>query len=491
MRVLVACLLHEANTFAAGLTDLEAFRRYGIYEGEEVLTSPRADSHEIGGVRQVARETGVELIPVIDAYVGAAPPASDAAYRFLRERILAAARVHAGEYQGVMLNLHGAMASESVDDAEGELVAAVRDVVGPGVPIATTYDMHCHFTARKATAADIVVGYHTAPHVDFVDTGARAMRLLVRAMRGEIRPVVSFRKLPMISPAENHVTARPPAQAVMRRIAAIEQTRGVLAATYFAAQPWLDVPELGWATVVVTDGDRGLAQTQADALARFCWNKRDEYLVEKPSVRAAIAQALATEGQPFVLADTSDSVAGGGHGDGNVLLRELLDMGYAGTALLSLTDPEAVAACFAAGVGAEVSLPLGGKQNPRFFHPVTATGYVKTLTDGKYLAELPAGAAAIGRTAVLAIGGIRVLLSEYPASTVDAEAYRMAGLEPRRHKLVQVKSSIHFRAIYGPYAAGILALDAPGPTDSELTRLPFARIPRPMWPFDRDIAEPW
>ncbi|MHB1414222.1 MAG: M81 family metallopeptidase [Chloroflexota bacterium] len=490
-RVLVAGLLHEANTFAAGLTDLEAFRRHGLYGGGEVLTSPRAEGHEIGGVRAVAEAEGIELIPVVDAYVGAAPPASDAAYEFFRGRILGAARAHAGDIQGVMLNLHGAMASESVDDAEGELVAAVRAAVGHRVPIATTYDMHCHFTQRKASAADIVVGYHTAPHVDFVDTGARAMRILARAMRGEVKPVVAYRKLPMISPAERHVTAHPPASEVMRHIAQIEQTPGVLAATYFAAQPWLDVPELGWATVVVTDGDRDLAQAKADDLARFCWERREQYLVHKPSIREAIETALAAEGRPFVLADTSDSIAGGGYGDGNCLLGELLAMGYADTALLTVTDPAAVAACFAAGVGAELTLPLGGGRNPRFFRPIQATGRVKTLTDGRYRAELPAGMADIGRTAVLEVGDIHVLLSEHPASSVDAEAYRMAGLEPRRYKIVQVKSSIHFHAIYGSFAAGILALDAPGPTDSELTRLAYTRIPRPMWPFDRDITEPW
>ena len=490
-RVLLAGLKHEANTFVPGLADLEAFRRHYLVEGKEILGSARGSGQEIDGFIQVAAQAGVELLPTVAGHAGAAPPVADSAYEYIRDKVLAGARAQRGKLDGVMLSLHGAMTTESLEDPEGSLVAAVREIVGPAVPIAVSFDMHCHFTDQKARAADAIVGYHTHPHVDFEDTGVRAMRILVKAMRGEARPIVAYRKLRMIASAEKHNTGRPPMKDLMDRIAAMEKEPGILAATIFPTQPWMDVTELGWSTVVVADGDPALAQARADELARMAWERRERFLVQKTPIREAVEKALESGGHPFVLADSSDSVTGGAYGDGNCLLRMLLEMGYRDSALLTLTDPEAVAACFAAGVGSEVTIALGGKLTPQFYQPVTASGRVKTLSDGKYVRELPPEPIGIGRTAVLQIGRISVVLSERPAPTIDQEAYHSVGLEPCKAKIVQVKSPGGFRAVYGPFAAGIFELAAPGPTDSELTRLPFHKIRRPLWPFDRELTTPW
>jgi microcystin degradation protein MlrC len=339
--------------------------------------------------------------------------------------------------------------------------------------------------------ADGIVGYHTHPHVDFLDTGIRAMRLLVRTMQGEVKPVMVQRKLSMITSAEKHNTNHGPMSEVMHRILEIERSPGVLAATIFATQPWMDVSQLGWSTVVVTDGDEILARKLADGIAFLAWERREQFLVKKTPVREAVDYAQNNDGKPFVLADSSDSVTGGAHGDGNILLRELLATDFKDTALMTLTDPEAVAACFDAGVSGQVSIAVGGKLTPRFYSPVLVTGHVKTLTDGKYMGELPSRPANIGRTAVLRVNGIHILLSENPAGTIDAAAYLTAGLDPKDFKIVQVKSPGGFRAIYEPFAAGVFEIDTPGPTDSELTRLPFKNITRPLWPFDPELNKPW
>jgi len=490
-RVLLAGLKHEANTFVSGVADLDTFRRYCLVEGQEIFGPARGSGQEIDGFIQVAAQAGVELVPTIAGSAGAAPPVADAAYEYVRDKVLAGARAQQGRLDGVMLSLHGAMTTESLEDPEGSLMAAVREIVGPAVPIAVSFDMHCHFTDQKAGAADAIVGYHTHPHVDFEDTGARAMRILVKAMRGEARPVVAHRKARMIASAENHNTGRAPMKDLMDRIAAMEREPGILAATIFPTQPWMDVTELGWSTVVVADGDPALAQARADELAAMAWERREGFLVQKTPINEAVEKALGSGGKPFVLADSSDSVTGGAYGDGNILLRALLEMGYRESAYLTLTDPEAVGACFATGVGSEVTLPLGGKLTPQFYQPVTVSGRVKMLSDGRYMCELPPGPIEIGRTAVLEVGRISVVLSERPAPTIDQEAYHSVGLEPRKAKIVQVKSPGGFRAVYGPFAAGIFELAAPGPTDSELTRLPFRRIRRPLWPFDPELTSPW
>ena len=490
-RVLLVGLKHEVNTFVPGVTTLEDFRRRYLLEGPAVFGPARGSGQEIDGIVEVARADGIELVPAVAAYGGASRPVQDAAYFHIRDRALARAREERGRIGGVILALHGAMATESSEDPEGELLAAIREVVGPTLPIVVSFDMHCHLTEQKVRAADAIVGYHTHPHVDFVDTGMRAMRIMAQALRGEARPVVVQRKIRMVTSAEHHNTSRPPMGEIFQRIAALEQEPGILGATLFATQPWMDVAELAWSAVVVADGDRALAQQRADELARMAWERRERFLVRKTPIAEAVRQALDSAGRPFVLADSADSVTGGAYGDGNVLLRALLEGRYADTALLTLTDPEAAAACHAAGVGGEVTVAVGGKLAPAFYRPVTVTGRVRKLADGKYVCELPATPIDVGRAAVLQVGGICLALSERPAPTIDQEIYRHLDLEPREAKIVQVKSPGGFRAIYGRYAAGIFEIDTPGPTDSELTRLPFRKIRRPLWPFDRALTSPW
>ena len=490
-RVLLAGMKHETCSFVPGLATLDTFRSHHLVEGPDVFGPARGTGQEIDGVIQVAREAGVELIPTIDAFGGAAPVVADSAYEYMRDRILAGARQHRGRLDGVMLPLHGAMTTETREDPEGELIVAVREIVGPDVPIVVSFDMHCHLTDLTVRPSDAIVGYHTHPHVDFFDTGLRAMRILVKAMNGEARPVVVQRKMRMMASAERHNTSVGPMSEVMGRILEIEKEPGILAATIFATQPWMDVTELGWSTVVVADGDRALAQAKADEIAMMAWERRDRYLVKKMPIKEAVQAALASEGQPFVLADSADAVSGGSYGDGNFLLRALLEMGYQNTALITCTDPEAVAACHAAGVGAEVAVLVGGKLAPQFFQPVAVTGRVKTLSDGNYLSDLPPQPVHAGRMAVLQASGISIVLSERPVMTIDQAVYHSAGLEPRQAKIVGVKSPGGFRAIYGPFAAGIFELDTPGPTDSELTRLPFQKIWRPLWPWEPELERPW
>jgi microcystin degradation protein MlrC len=470
---------------------LDEFRKRTLLEGPAVFSPARGSGQEIDGVLDVAREAGIELIPAIAAYAGASRPVGDEAFAYLRDRIVGAAREHRSSIDGVILCLHGAMATQSSEDPEGELAAAIREIVGLRVPIVISFDMHCHMTQRKHQAADAIVGYHTHPHVDFADTGARAMRILARSVRGEVRPVTAARKIRMIASAEKHNTGRPPMQEILQRIAEIEVEPGILAATIFPTQPWMDVAELGWSTVVVADGDHALAQRRADELARMAWARRKDFLVEKTPIREAVQAALASGRRPFILADSADAVTGGAYGDGNILLKELLAMGYGGSALLTLTDPEAAAACHAVGVGGMLTLPVGGKLTPAFYQPVTVTGRVERLTDGRYRCELPPSPIDVGHSAVLAVGNVRLAISERPAPTIDQEFYRHLGLDPRESMIVQVKSPGGFRAIYGPFAAGIFEIDTPGPTMSDLTRLPFRKIQRPLWPFDPDLAAPW
>jgi microcystin degradation protein MlrC len=462
-----------------------------MYEGDDLFGPNRVKGGTIDAICDVANKEGIELIPTIYAFGNAGPAVADATYEYLKERLLQGVRTHRRELAGVILPLHGAMSTESLDDPEGDLIKSVREIVGPDVPIVVSLDMHAHMTALSTDYVDGITSLQTHPHVDMYSNGARAMHLLARAIKGDAKPVVAQRKIRMMSSAETHNTTVGPMSQVMQRALAMEKEPGILATAIFATQPWMDVRELGWSTVVVADGDRALAQAKADELAMMCWERRERFLVHKTPIKEAVQKVLASESQPWVLADSSDSVTGGSNGDGNLLLKTLLEMNYADSALMTLTDPEAAIACFTAGVGATVTLPVGGKLTPGFYSPITVTGTVNTLWNGKYTSSLTPMPVDIGRTAVLQVGGIHILLSEYKAATIDAEAYRGGGLEPKNFKIVQVKSPGGFRVIYGPFAAGILELEAVGPCDSELPRLPFKRIWRPLWPWDKNLEKPW
>ena len=483
-RVLLANLAQETCSFVQSKHTLDDFRRYYLYTGQEIIEKLRGGGMEVSAIIKAAEEDGVELVPVLATYGGTGGPVATAAYAYLRDEILAGARRHAAEVDGAILALHGAMLTEDLDDPEGDLLAGLRRILGPAKPIVCSLDLHAHVTDLMVQQATAFVAYQTHPHVDIYDTGSRAMKLLGRTLRREVRPVMAHRKLRMIAPPEQHNTNRPPMAPIMQHVKAVEKERGMLAAAIFPVQPQLDVPNLGWSVIAVADGDPALAKARADEIGEVAWQHRREFLRDRTPVSEALRIARETPGGPIVLADSSDGTAGGAEGDSTVLLQALLQSPVPGPCLLLVTDPEAVAQCVAAGVGAEVSLEVGGKLTPAFFRPVGVTGRVRTLSDGRFQMKLPPIPANRGLTAVLQVGDISIVLSEKPVYTWDEECYRSVGLFPREAKLVQVKSPGGFRPIYEPFARAIIELDTPGPTDSNLARLPYKRVTRPLFPLD-------
>jgi len=491
-RVLIGGFMHEVHTFVDGVITLDDMRRNGyVATGEEILSPAIGSGQEIHGARDVALTNGIELVPSRMAFGGVGARVADEAYAYLRAGILDVAIAERGRLDGVYLSMHGAMATQSEDDPEGDILAALRALLGPHVPIVASFDLHCHMTERMVGAADALIAYRTIPHVDFLETGQRAMQLLVDAIAGRTRPVVRQRKLRMMASSEKHDTNHGPMVDIMAHARMLETRPGILAVTVTPTQPWMDVPELGWSVTVVADGDAGLAQAAADELAWKLWLRRERFLVEKVSVPDAVQQAIAHEGVPVILADGADSPSAGGNGDGDDLLRELLRIGYQGDALLTVVDPVAAATCTAAGEGATVTVTLGGYRTPDTYRPVEVTGRVIALRDGRYLHELPVRPMDIGPTAVLQVAGMRIVVSTRKGFQLDESIYHQAGLDPRTAKLVLIKSAGGFRGVYEAFASLIIEMDTPGLCTHDLTRLPFLRIPRPMWPWDPGLAEPW
>jgi microcystin degradation protein MlrC len=491
MRLLIGGFKHELSSFVDGRTTLADIANQGFVVDGAAMFGPATGSRmEHHAAAAYAAEHGIELVPSLEAWGGAGPRLTDETYDGIAESILAVARREAGRIDGVYLTLHGATATASLDDAEGDFAGRLRRVVGD-IPIAASFDLHGNLTDAMVHDLDAIVAFRTCPHTDYYETGLRTMELLHRAVAGEIRPRTVQRKLRLGASAERHDTTSGPMVEVMALARQAEQAPEILAVSVFATQPWMDVAEYGWSVVVVTNDDLAAGQAVADEIGAQIWEWRDRFLVHKTSVKDALAAAAATIGRPVVLAEGSDSPSAGANGDGNDLLRHLVGGSFTGTALLTVTDPPAAASCAAAGVGAQLDLTLGGRLTPDFFEPLALTATVMKVTDGRFRLVNPDRPIDLGPSALVRHGETSIVVTTRPAWHLDASVYQHMGLEPADFDVVLAKSAGAYRAIYDPISALTMELDVVGPCDSDLTRLPFQRIPRPLWPFDPELAEPW
>ena len=489
-RVALASLDYETNSFCPGIATLDDF---AFAEGPELFEIGQG-LDEIAGARDAALRHGIVLVPTTAAGGVSGPVVEGATYARLRSRFLDGLAAVRDSVEGVYLRLHGAMATDDEEDVEGDLLHATRALFGPDVPIAVSCDLHCHFTQRMSTATPLVVGYHTCPHVDLQETGARAIELLAASLSGRAHPVLRYRKIRMTASSEGHDTSTGPVREVMDRLHEMIDDPDVLDASVFLVQPWLDVAELGWATVVVADRRASLAQDLADELAAMLWDRRDAVLFRKTSLDDALARVRSSppSARPFVLADGADSCSAGAAGDGVVLLDRLLREPIDGGCLLVVTDAAGAIACGQAGIGSRLTLDLGGSITPEHFRPTRITGTVTTLCDGRYRSSYPPGEADVGPTAVLSTDeGVHAIITTRRANQLDYELFLRVGLDPRRHKIVQVKSAGGYRAFFEPLAFECIDIATPGPADSRLPLLPFRRPVRPLHPFDAVVAEPF
>jgi microcystin degradation protein MlrC len=495
MRIVTGGIAQETNTFQWEPTTLADFARPGfggIARGQAILDLAGTGT-VYGGAVAEAKALGVELIPTTYGGVMPGGRVSREAFDTLRDEILTGIRA-ALPVDGVLLVLHGAMALADHDDGEGLLVAAVRDLVGPDVPIVSPLDLHTNLSEAMMTGVDAFVGYKEYPHIDMPETGARALQILVATVRGEVRPAMAHVSLPLIAPNQAMVTTwQSPLKIAIDRAREIEREPGVLAATVLGGFPFADVPFTGVATIVVTDGDPALARRYADELASICWERRADFTIRPTPVAAAIAEAMAAPpGSVYVLADIADSGASGTAGDGTVVLQGLLDAGARSAAVAQIMDREAVAACIAAGVGSELTLRVGGRHDGLHGPPITVTGTVRLIHEGSFPLAGPMGAGTVasrGRTVVLEIGGpggIELQLTELRGHPHDLNYFRSFGIEPTARRILVLKSAAHFRAAFEPIATRVIEVDAPGISSPNLSSVAYRRLRRPIYPLDPD-----
>ena len=484
MRVFIACLGTETNTFSSLPTGEQTYRDTAVFDGDATRHAPNPFSLPMHIWRKRAEAEGHEVVEGLCAFAQPAGRTIRRVYEDYRNRILEQAQA-AMPLDLVLVNMHGAMVAEGYDDCEGDLLAGLRAVVGPDAVIGGELDLHCHITPLMLEAATALITYKEYPHIDIGERAKDLFRLCHDAARGRTAPVMAAHDCRMISMWR---TTSEPMRAFVADMKEREGKDGILAVSFGHGFPWGDVAEVGAKTLVVADGDADKAAALAADLGARLWAMREETRPTAVGIDEAIDRALAVVGRPIVLADVSDNAGGGAPSDSTFILERLIARGVGDVASGLYWDPVAVRFCTEAGEGALLRLRIGGKCGPDSGDPVDLAVTVKRIVTG---AAQTFGAARnrIGDAVwVRAEGGLDLVLNTVRTQVFHPDAFTAVGLNPAARKIVVVKSTQHFHAGFAPIAQEILYVAAPGAIAPDFAAIPYTKLAKPYWPR---VTDPW
>jgi len=492
MRIAIGQLWQETNTFNPLPTTRADFEAFGLLRGAE-LVRQMAETNELGGFIQSLRRwpEQPEIVGLVRLPAWPSGRATSQTFEWLQRELLGALE-RALPVDGVLLALHGALAADEHPDVEGEILTAVRKLVG-SAPVVATLDLHANVTPEMVAAADALVLYHTAPHVDVFETGQRGVAVLRRILVGGARPVTALVKVPCVLPAEraNTELASGVSAELKCKLQQLEARPEVLTAGLATVQPWLDVPQLGSAVIVTTDGQPDLAEQASRDLAAELWQRREEYMPELWSIEDAVRMAHENRAGLVVLSDAADATTSGAPGDSVWLLRELLKYEWPRSVLLTLVAPDIVGIADQLGVGQSWSGPVGRVRDRQFGIAIPLTADIERVFDARFVLNghlgrnLPID---MGRAAVLRTGEIRIVVTSRSGPHFAPELFQAAGYDPFAAAVVVAKSPAGFRAVYGPKASAIYSVRAPGCAPSDFWKYEYEHRPQPLWPWE-EIAD--
>ncbi|MBO9328910.1 microcystin degradation protein MlrC [Achromobacter xylosoxidans] len=488
MKVLIARMNHETNTFSPVPTPLSAFGVAGPTFDAEAYAENHGKRTAMAAFIDLAEARGAQLVTPVSATAYPSGRVAADAYETLCARIVAAAP----GCDAILLDLHGAMAVESTDDGEGDLLERVRRAA-PDAPIAVALDLHGNVTPKMVANADVIVSFKTYPHIDMYETGEHAGRLLFDAIDGRTRPFMAWRRLPLVS----HTLRSNTGEGAMR--AAVEAARraeagGALGVSVLAGFGLADIPHPCLSVVAVADGSQEEAERIAGDMAASIWADREGFLYRSEPLAQSLARARQlAEGasRPVLLLDHGDNCMSGGTCDTMDVLTAALDAGLDGIVAGLYCDPEAVDALTRAGVGAQVELPVGNKRAidsiGRPARPVALRGRVEALSNGEYLITGPTYTgqmACMGRSAVLDIGAARLVITERTHEPWDLGVFRSLGVEPTEARYILVKSRMYCRPVFVPISSALVECDSPGVTSSDWSLFEFRKRTGPHFPLE-------
>src|ERR1700736_2407283 len=482
-RIAVGGFLHETNTFAPTKATYDDFVHGGgwptMAQGTDVLKTMRNINVGLAGFIKQAEARGWEMVPTISC--GASPSAhvtEDAYERIVK--VMVDGIKAAGPLDAVYLDLHGAMVTEHLDDGEGEILARVRKVIGKDLPLVASLDLHANVTPEMIEHADALIAYRTYPHVDMADTGRAAAEHLSLVLGTRKKFAKAFRQIPFLIPISWQCTNDQPTKGIYQKLAALESD-AVPTLSFAPGFPAADFFDCG-PSVFAYGKTQADADAAANTIAALIESHEDDFdgRIYTPDEGVRYALELAkTASKPIVIADTQDNPGAGGDSDTTGMLRALVRNNAIKAAIGVIYDPESAKAAHAAGVGATVSLALGGKSGIPGDAPYKETFIVEKLSDGQFVAPGPYYGGrdlGTGPAAALRIGDVRVVVSSHKAQLADQSMYRYVGIEPTEQSILVNKSSVHFRADFEPIAEKLLICAAPGAMPADTALLPWTRL---------------
>ena len=488
MRVLLAMMKHETNTFSPVRTDLARFEAWGLKRDAAVLDAYRGTNMPIAAYIDLAEEREAEIVSPVAAEAMPSGVVEQEAYETVVEWILAPLRE--GHFDGIFLDLHGAMTAAHLPDGEGELLRRIR-ALAPDTPIAVTCDMHCNLTQTMVENCNALIGYKTYPHVDMYEVGAQVGRILWDKIEGKSDPVMAWGAAPLLAQTLRMGTADEPMKSLQAMTEAEVSEQGLLAATLFGGFPLADVHHAGLSAVSIAEGDKAAAEASRDRLLAAAWDVRDDLIYDAVPLKTAIARAREVNDAPVVLLDHSDNVGSGGTSDVMTVIEQVLEAGLQGVAVAAVCDLEAAAAMHAAGLGSEMTLALGGKSDMPAIgqpgRPLSVTGKVAHLADGRWIVRGPMYTGVevnTGPTAVFETGGLKIVVTSVHHEPWDTGILSENGIDPLSCRFILLKSRIHYRAGFAPLAKATFTLDGEGVTTSDNSLLRYEQLRRPVFPLD-------
>ncbi|MCO6458203.1 MAG: M81 family metallopeptidase [Pirellulaceae bacterium] len=493
MRIGLLALLHESNTFIGQPTTREHFQENLLLVGDDVRRELAETHHEVGGFfegleRESTFESPCRAVPLLAARAVPFGTIEAAAFDALLD-LLWRQLDTAGPLDGLLVAPHGATVSQRHPDADGYWLGELRRRVGPRLPIVGTLDPHANLSPRMVASCHALVAYRTNPHLDQRARGVEAARLLVRTLRGEIRPTMAAALPPLAINIERQHTSEPQCRRVYDLADQQLRTPGVLSNSILLGFPYADVAEMGSSALVVTDNQPELAAQLAGQLAQEMWDQRQEFVGRMLDIDEAVERAAQLPG-PVCLLDMGDNVGGGSPGDSTHLVRPLLQRDV--PSLACLYDPRAVSQAAAAGVGQEVELQIGGQTDRLHGTPLAARFTVLGLYDGKFEERQPRHGGFThcdqGPTAVVRSGRLTLLVNSRRTPPFSLQQLLSCGLGPQAFQIIVAKGVNAPVAAYEPVCPHLLRVNTPGVTTADMRRLEYAHRRRPMFPFEADTC---
>ena len=519
MRFAILGISHETNTFSQVPATYEKFEEAIIARGQEMVDRFAESEYTIAGYLQGAEELGFEAVPLMYANTGPIGTITKDAYDRITEEMFGMLRDQ-GPWDAVLISNHGAAVSEEFPDMDAEFTRAVREIVGPGVPVGMTLDMHSNISKESVANTDVCVVWRTCPHLDCKQRARKTAELIYRTVKGEIKPVQYIELVPMLVNIVKQFTGQEPMKGLVDDCVEANEREGILDTSIAEGYPYADVEEMGMSWIAISDGNAESAEETAKWMAARAWEKRADLNRPVDSIEDALKQAqeryvgpkpegvenfLPDDGSalaepepsehshlgPIVLMDVGDNIGGGSSADSTHIMKVAMEMGVEGY-LQTLYDPEAVEALVAAGVGAEVSLEVGGKTDDMHGQPILVTGTVIRIDDGSYEETRPTHGGFRfyddgQRVRLNTVNGMTLILTSARQGNTAREQMYSMGINPEDYRVIVAKGVSSPRPAYQPIAAEIIIVNSPGVTSADLDTFEFKRRRVPLYPFEEPV----